>query len=522
MRDAPDNATPTAHGFACDVKSSEQPLGGGAPMGAGKLTVFTSEQPATLGKVFSLKSDGTLQKEVAGHMVVGTYEVREFSTAADLVALLSTVTTSQAISASLPLEALPQSGPVVSSKLLAANPGAVTRSKSNFEFRSNTPGILTIDYDPQPGDVVLSPEELWSFLQNTIGGLATAGVVHWLSGSSHIWTGETELQGRRGQRFYILVTDAGDIPRACETLAARLWLARRGRVVLSKSGAKLVRDLFDHAMKEAARLDFCGGAICQPPLEQRRGSPVVLSAGGFLDTRAALPDLTASEQARVEGLQQIAKDGAEREAAEMREAWERARGDTLTTRLVGAGVPVPEAHERGKQAARSAIGGTLLGDYSIILEDGEEVSVAQLLANIDRYHGAICRDPLEPDYLGGKATGKVYLHGAAPVIHSFAHGKTTYRLRRQPVRIFLKAGRRAETASEIMEKLAGEDDLFMRGGFLVRLEGGRLLPIKRPSALSYLVGLRYALFKHARDGAAIAADLDDQTAGMLLSALEVE
>jgi hypothetical protein len=98
------------------------------------------------------------------------------------------------------------------------------------------------------------------------------------------------------------------------------------------------------------------------------------------------------------------------------------------------------------------------------------------------------------------------------VIHSFAHGGATYRLRRQPVRIFLKAGRRAETANEIMEKLAAEEDLFIRGGCLVRLDRGRLLPIKRPSALSYLVGLRYALFKHARDGAAIAADLDDQTA----------
>jgi hypothetical protein len=89
---------------------------------------------------------------------------------------------------------------------------------------------------------------------------------------------------------------------------AKRWLLvsgwrGRGRVVLSKSGGKLVRDLFDHAMKEPARLDFCGGAICRPPLEQRRGSPVVLSDGGFLDTRAALPDLTASEQARVEGLQ---------------------------------------------------------------------------------------------------------------------------------------------------------------------------------------------------------------------------
>jgi hypothetical protein len=157
MRDAPDNATPTAHGFACEAKSSEQPLavrasGGGAPTSAGKLTVFTSEQPATLGKVFSLKADGGLDKEVAGHMVVGTYEVHDFANAADLAALLSRVTTSQAISASLPLAVLPQSGRVVSSKLLWANDGAVTRSKSNFEFRSNTPGVLTIDYDPQPGD----------------------------------------------------------------------------------------------------------------------------------------------------------------------------------------------------------------------------------------------------------------------------------------------------------------------------------------------------------------------------------
>jgi hypothetical protein len=489
-------------------------------MQIGKLTIFMSEQPDTLGKVFSLKSDDTLQKEVAGHMTRGSYEVVDFTSTADLAALLARVATNQAISASLPLASLPQSGRVVSSKLLAANRGAVTRSKTNFDFRANTPGILTLDYDPQPGDVVLSPEQLWSFLQSTIGGLAAAGVVHWLSGSSHIWNGETELQGRRGQRFYILVADAGDVPRACETLAARLWLAGHGRIVLSRSGAKLLRHLFDDAMGEAARLDFCGGAVCKPPLVQRRGPPVVLSAGGFLDTRVALPDLTASEQARVEGLQQAAKDAAESEAAAVRAAWALARGEALTTRLVKAGVPVAEAHERATQAARSAGGGTLLGDYTIILEDGREVSVGQVLDATDKYDGAVCLDPLEPDYRGGKATAKLYLHGAVPVIHSFAHGSAIYRLRRQPVRIFLKAGRRAETANEIREKLAAEQDLFVRGGVLVRLDGGRLLPIKRPAALSYLVGLRYALFKHARDGAAIAADLDDQTAAMLLTALE--
>lgn len=488
-------------------------------MTIGQLTVITSVQPSALGKVFSLKPDGTLQKEVAGHMSIGTYEVREFSTASDVVGVLASVTTSQAITSSLPVTTLPQSGQIVSKRLLPEYPGAIARTKTNFEFRCNAPGLWPLDQDPQPGDVVLPPSELWSLLQDNISGLQTAGVIHWLSGSSHIWNGEYELQGRRGQRVYIMVADASDIPRACETLAARLWLAGYGRVVLSKSGSKLLRHTFDDAMKEVARLDFCGGAVCTPPLEQRRGPPVILSDGGFLDTRAALPDLTASEVAKLEGLQQAAKDAAETEAKGVREAWTIARGDALTTRLVKAGVPVAEAHERAAQAARSAVGGTLLGDYSIILEDGREVSVGQILDERDKYHGAICRDPLTPDYQGGKATGKLYLFGASPVIHSFAHGGATYRLHRQPARVYLQAGRRAETANEIMSRLSNEGDLFMRGGVLVRLEANRLVPIKRSAALSYLVGLRLAIFKRSHDGKDIAADLDDQTAQMLLAAL---
>jgi hypothetical protein len=488
-------------------------------MNTGFVTVITSDQPNTLGKVFSLKPDGTLLKEVAGRMTAGTYEVRAFSTVTEFVSVLSGVTTSQAMMGSLPKPTLPQSGHIASKKLLGQNPDAITRSKSNFKFRGNTSGVLTIDYDPQQGDVVLSPAELCPLLQETIPGLQTAGVVHWLSGSSHIWNGEDELQGRRGQRVYILVADAADIPRACETLAARLWLSGHGRVVLSKSGAKLMRHLFDDAMGEAARLDFCGGSVCKPPLEQRRGPPVILSDGGFLDTRLALPDLTASEAAKVETLKQEAKDAAEVESKAIREAWAIARGNALTTRLVKSGVPVTEAHERATQAARSAVGGVLLGDYTIILEDGREVSIGQVLDTRATFHGAICRDPLEPDYMGGKATGKLYLYGASPVIHSFAHGGATYRLHRQPARVYLQAGRRAETTNEILGRLAKEPDLYIKGGVLVRLDAGRLLPIKRSAALSYLVGVRYALFKRAHDGKDIAADLDDQTSQMLLAAL---
>jgi hypothetical protein len=50
---------------------------------------------------------------------------------------------------------------------------------------------------------------------------------------------------------------------------------------------------------------------------------------------------------------------------------------TLSLRVSsGLASPVADAHERGKQAARSAVGGTLLGDYSIIFDDGQaEISV---------------------------------------------------------------------------------------------------------------------------------------------------
>ena len=487
-------------------------------MTTGYLTLVTGQQPNILGKCFTLQ-DGALHKETAGYLSVGTYSVQSFETAGELAHLLDSVGTDQCITASLPLPTLPQSGRVVAKDLLAQYPGAITRTKADMTFRHGTAGVMALDYDPQAGDAVLSPTGLWSLLQANISGVETAGVVHWLSGSSHIWRDTVELQGRRGQRVYILVADAGDIPRAAGVLADRLWLAGHGRIVLSKSGAKLKRHIFDDAMKEPARLDYCGGAHCTPPLSQRRGAPVVLSDGGFLDTRLALPDLTASESAKVEGLKAEAMDAAEVESAAVKEAYVLARGDALTTRLVRSGLPIAEAHERGMQAARSALGGVLLGDFTITMENGIEVTIGQILDDKERYHGAICRDPLEPDYLHGKAVGKLYLFGASPTLHSFAHGGSTYRLHRQPARIYLQAGRRAESCDEIMARLSAENDIFLKGGVLVRLEAGHLIPVKRASGLAYLVGTRFALFKRATDGKDVTADLDDATANMLLAAL---
>ena len=89
----------------------------------GQITLFTSEQPKELAKVYSLR-DGELHKETAGHMSLGQYEVKTFQTVQDFVALIADVKTSQAICNSLPKDGLPLSGRVASKSLLSDHPGA--------------------------------------------------------------------------------------------------------------------------------------------------------------------------------------------------------------------------------------------------------------------------------------------------------------------------------------------------------------------------------------------------------------
>jgi hypothetical protein len=258
------------------------------------ITIITSTNPEHLGKIYSLK-DGVLHKETAGFMVAGDYDTVEVDNIHGLAALLEVIGTNQAISNSLVKKGLPLTGMVASKKMLPQTPKAVARTKENFTLDHSVHGVLTLDYDPAPDSKVLSRDELWSLLQTTIPGLDQSGVVWWCSGSSYIFNGETELKGLAGQRVYILIENLSDVPRAVENLNGRLWLRGYGRVMVSSSGAMLERSLFDAAMGEPARLDFIGGSICAEPLEQRRGKPVILNDGGWLDTLQALPDLTNEE-----------------------------------------------------------------------------------------------------------------------------------------------------------------------------------------------------------------------------------
>jgi hypothetical protein len=485
---------------------------------SGRLTVFTSIRPPNLGKIYSLGASG-LTKRTAGAMVAGTFATGTFANVDDLSTLLLGIDTDQAISASL-CTAGRLSGNVVAKNALQPKGDSIARTRDNFSFPEGSAGIVILDYDPPAQSVAMSPSELWKLLLAVCPPLGSGSALWWCSGSSFIFSGETEFQGLRGQRIYLLIKDLSDTVRFGEVLGKRLWLAGLGQIAVSKSGHRLIKTVFDLSMFQPARLDFIGGAVCEPPLVQRRDAPLILSRGGWIDTRKALPSLTPEEEARYVGLIDEAKAKAEPEAMAARHAWAASRIGGAVKKLVSAGMPVEHAEERASRMLSSALAGILLGDFELTLEDGKRVTVGEVLDKRDRYHNIQTLEPLEPDYQSGKVVGKLFLYGATPTLHSFAHGGQTYRLRRQPARLYAQKGRKSELASEIVKLLSDEPDVFSHGGVLVQVAEGRLRRLHKP-ALLHLIGNRIALYSKSDKGIDFPIDLPADVADMVLALAEL-
>ncbi len=214
---------------------------------------------------------------------------------------------------------------------LAAHKGdatAIARTEEYFTYPSS-PGVMFLDYDPRIDGEAIGMEDLISRLASAALMTSSYAMCWTPSSSSHVCDVETgeDLTGLRGQRVYLAVQDASDIPRAGAVLHKRCWLAGHGYVLVSGSGSLLERGLFDNAVYQASRLDYASGAVTGEGLEQRRGAPElcrgVLDAdpGVPIDTRKAFPDLTADEETAYQALVERARAAQKETAEETRAAW---------------------------------------------------------------------------------------------------------------------------------------------------------------------------------------------------------
>src|SRR5262249_14513706 len=205
----------------------------------------------------------------------------------------------------------------------------------------------------------------------------------------------------------------------------RCWLTRLGWYVISGSGALLERSIVDRMVGAPERLVFEGAPILVPPLHQDKESrrPIAVD-GAMLDTVAACGPLSLVERARLDELKAKERERLAPETAKARAAFIEVQAKKLVERT-------GMAESAAKLVILRQCRGILRPDVVLSFDEEAlgECTVGDVLADPERYAGETLADPLE-GIAYGRGVAKIMRHDdGTPWIHSFAHGRTIYKLK---------------------------------------------------------------------------------------------
>lgn len=315
-------------------------------------------------------------------------------------------------------------------KVVEQPPRSLARTKANFAFRSGEPALLLLDIDtkwisPPMRAVVEGAGGLLEAILAVVPTLSRCARLVRKSTSAGIIDADGRVVGdSKNLHVYFVAADGTDIPRALEVLHRRLCLAGLGAVVTSDNGSLLVRSLVDIAVGSPERLVFEAEPLVVAPLRRDPAARCgAITDGEVLDTRSALPDLTAEQKAAFDAWHRAGCNAIRPEVEKRR----RVHREKTEQRLVDRGVPRAAA----RRAAEARLTRKLLGSDTVQLDDGREVTVGELLTNRAAFDEVTCRDPFEPDEGLNKAI--IYTHphelGRPVAIYSLLHGGQSYSLR---------------------------------------------------------------------------------------------
>ena len=427
-----------------------------------KLTKWTASQPVT--KRLSLAADGCVHKvSTAAQLYEGSITRLECDPAG-FIKVLQGVGANDCLSYGLPMNANATHVTTKGKFEAAGRPVHLMARLATAMAWSSGPGIMLGDYDPE--DTVLTPAELRGALNTCCPPLRDAAHVWAASTSSCLTNAKTgeEVRGIRGQRVYTFVADASDIPRAADVLSKRAWLHGYGYIKVSKAGSMLERTIIDTAVFQTNRIDYCAPPICEAPLKQAKPKPQLHGNPKLaLDTKVALPALTQSEEDEYQRLLTHAKTAKAGEARMVRAQYIVNR----VTELVATGMD----HEVATKMVSDSLERNILGpDFVLTTEDGDQVTVGQLLQNRAQWHGTRFCDPIEPDYHQDHRIARAYLLGPGrPRLHSFAHGSHSYELTAMTETVRLAAGGRHTYMNQVAAVLNLRSELYRRADRLVAI-----------------------------------------------------
>lgn len=336
-----------------------------------------------------------------------------------------------------------------------AAPDLIARTAEFILYRAGTPALAMLDLDrkgmpPAIADRLHNAGGLRSLLAAIVPEFVAAGSVVRSSTSSGIVHGDTgeRFAGSGGLHIFIPVEDGEDVGRFLHALHRRCWLAGFGWLMVGAGGQLLERSVVDRTVGSPERLVFEAPPIAEWPLRQECGArQAEVIEGGALDTRRACPDLNPAEEAVYRDLRAAAAHSLSRQASETRNEFIKRQSAKIGTKF---GLPLHAAQWIVERQTE----GVLLPNVELEFDDPDlrGSTVEDVLADPVRFTGATLADPLEgPDY--GPCKAKVMRRSDGTLwIHSFAHGRTVYELRRD--RRLVEAALQQADKTEVPELFA--------------------------------------------------------------------
>lgn len=424
------------------------------------FSLFTSTNELT--KRFDLV-EGKIVKTSAAHMANGTIEKVTVDGLGGLAETIHGLKSSQALGYGIMSNGRETARVVTQSRLeearrKAADPDSIiARTREHLNF-AHLPGIMMVDHDEYK-EKVLSPKELierLTFVCPAIGQAATL----WKPSSSYGIRASDDpsvaITGG-GQRLYFAVERAAGIPDAGQNLSLRLWAAGLGYIKASKSGQPLKRTILDVSVYQPERLDFAGPPIVGPGLIREAPEPRIIEGCEFLDLAA----LACDDDIRAKAMRAMdaAIDAAQPELRAAKERWINKLAPGLA-----------EYHQISLECARECLTQAsdhcqLSGEFLLLTENDETVSVRELLDHPTKWHGTRFADPFEPSY-GNDDHRIAYANlnsGSRPYLYSHAHGGIRYILTKPAVRIKIAKGDRGRITSETERALGALGEIYDYG-----------------------------------------------------------
>lgn len=448
-----------------------------------RFSIISSDNPKRLAKEFR-EHAGQLKKTTHAFVSSGTVEQIALPHLGAFAEVIQSLQPNQAFMFGVNKKS---SARIVSSSLLMLHPGAITRQKAHFNWPQG-PAILCLDYDPPLNGPTLPRDQLLDALSAACPMMGHCGRLWVPSSSSYLRNTDTgeSLTNLKGQRVYIAITDGDDLERAASVLQARLWLHGFGRFEVSKSGQKLERTIIDGAVFQPNHLDFAASPICIPPIAKKAVAPLIYD-GPLLDTVNALPNLSDKEKAQLKLVKANARRKVAPEAQARRESFVARQVEKIKQQGQVAGEALADAPRASVELALRAQ--VLDQHYVITLAGGADVTVKDILENPEKYDNQLTLDPLEPDYDGGRAVGKLFTKGLKPCLFSFAHGRCIYRLKYTAVSIEIPVGNAYRATEQTLAVLRRHPQYFDFGSQMVLVDEGNLHPLTKDDLKHHLGGV---------------------------------